>query len=99
MNDDEQKSSSAYGQLLHVLPSGLTVPLLKADPRRPWECSGTGDGCVVRRQRRGDSSQFEFFRGSRLAPLMLNEEDAKALVDRLNSNIGLRLPTTPTRWR
>ena len=82
------------------LPSGVRVGLGKADPNRPWEISGSGNSCIVRRERRGDSSAYESYRGGRPSPLIMSEQDAAALVELLNSNIPMRKPrATPTGWR
>ena len=98
---DMSATMSRYEKDFVSLPSGLRVELRgKADPKRPWEVVGSGDGCFVRRQRRGDTSAYEDFKGGRPLELMLNERDAHALVEHLNANAPMRLPReTPTGWR
>ena len=91
---------TTYALETHTLPSGIRVRIqVKADPRRPWEINGAGDNCVVRRERRGDSSTHEYFRGGRPLPLVIDEKDALVLVHLLNSARSLRPPRIgPTTW-
>ena len=55
-------------------------------PDRPWEAFREGSVYVVRRVKRGDSSEWETFanQGS-LSPLCLDLTDAEALVKALNA--------------
>ena len=68
------------------LPSGRTATLRKPAPDRPWETFREGSVYVVRRVKRGNSSEWETFanQGS-LAPLCLDLTDAEALVIALNA--------------
>ena len=73
------------------LPSGRTVALVNADPHRPWQLEGSGGVYHVARARRGDSTRRELYRaGQSVAPLTLDEADAKALLLALNSNLSRR---------
>lgn len=69
-----------------TLPSGRTATLRKPAPDRPWEAFPEGSVYVVRRVKRGDSSEWETFanQGS-LSPLCLDLTDAEALVKALNA--------------
>ncbi len=74
-----------------VLPSGRRVLLTKlADPKRPWELSGTDGAYVLTRPRRGDSSTEERYSADRTTPLLLDKADAEALVVALNANAATR---------
>jgi hypothetical protein len=68
------------------LPSGRMATLRKPAPDRPWEAFREGAVYVVRRIKRGDSSEWETFanQGS-LSPLCLDLADAEALVEALNA--------------
>ena len=68
------------------LPSGRIATLRKPDPERPWQAFREGAVYVVRRVKRGESSEWETFanQGS-LAPLCLDRTDAEALVTALNA--------------
>ena len=100
MSDNEPKTSD-YAKETQTLPSGLRVRIqIRADPKRPWEVHGTHDRCLVRRDRLGDSSSHEYFRGGRPLPLQMSKQDASVLVDLLNSAMPARPSrTVPTRWR
>jgi len=67
------------------LPSGRVATLRKPAVDRPWEAFREGSVYVVRRVKRGDSSEWEIFtnQGS-LSPLCLDLADAEALVTALN---------------
>ena len=100
MSGDEP-NTSAYAKETQTLPSGLRVRIqIRADPRRPWEIHGTHDRCLVRRDRLGDSSSHEYFRGGRPLPLEMSERDARVLVELLNAAMPARpTRTNPTGWR
>src|SRR5215207_4289000 len=68
------------------LPSGRMATLRKPAADRPWQSFREGSVYVVRRIKRGDSSEWETFanQGS-LSPLCLDLTDAEALVVALNS--------------
>jgi len=68
------------------LPSGRTATLRKPAHERPWELFREGAVYIVRRVKRGDSSEWETFanQGS-LSPLCLDLVDAEALVTALNA--------------
>ena len=52
---------------------------------RPWEPVDVGNGMfVLTRQRRGDTSALEHFRGNNHEPLFFDATDAAALAGRLN---------------
>lgn len=75
----------------HTLPSGQAVSaLVTADPNRPWEAHYTAGVYLVRRQRRGDSSEYEIFHGGRTASMLLSKPDADALVAILNARAGAK---------
>jgi hypothetical protein len=74
------------------LPSGRVVTVSLADPNRPWELDGCGGVYQLVRKRRGDSTQIERYKaGQSVAPLTLDEADAKALAQALNANLPPRL--------
>ena len=68
------------------LPSGQIATLRKPAAARPWQAFREGSVYVVRRVKRGDSSEWEIFanQGS-LTPLCLDLTDAEALVTALNA--------------
>lgn len=68
------------------LPSGQMATLRKPAPTRPWQAIREGSVYIVRRVRRGDSSEWDIFanQGS-LSPLCLDLADAEALVAALNA--------------
>ena len=68
------------------LPSGKLATLRKPAPDRPWQAFREGAVYVVRRVKRGESSEWETFanQGS-LTPLCLDLTDAEALVDALSA--------------
>jgi|KBSMisStaDraftv2_1062788.scaffolds.fasta_scaffold144615_2 hypothetical protein len=68
------------------LPSGRMATLRKPAIDRPWEVCREGSVYIVRRVKRGDSSEWETFanQGS-LSPLCLDLTDAEALVAALNA--------------
>jgi len=68
------------------LPSGKMATLRKPAPDRPWQAFREGSVYVVRRVKRGESSEWETFanQGS-LSPLCLDQADAEALVNALNA--------------
>ena len=68
------------------LPSGRVVRLRKtSDPLRRWEAQRVDVAYVVRRQRKGNSAEWEIFstQGSH-APLHFDHVDAQALAKALN---------------
>lgn len=69
-----------------ALPSGKMATLRKPAPERPWQAVREGGVYVVRRVKRGESSEWETFanQGS-LSPLCLDLTDAEALVAALNA--------------
>ena len=69
-----------------TLPSGKMATLRKPAPARPWQSFREGSVYVVRRVKRGESSDWETFanQGS-LSPLCLDQTDADALVEALNA--------------
>lgn len=80
-----EPSSKGTGFHFETLPSGRRVPItIRADPLRPWFVQGSKDAFEVVREKRGDSSVLEIYRGGRILPLVLTEQDAQALADRLN---------------
>jgi hypothetical protein len=70
----------------YTLPSGKIATLRKPSAARPWQAFRVGAVYVVRRVKRGESSEWETFanQGS-LSPLCLDQTDAEALVDALNA--------------
>jgi hypothetical protein len=68
------------------LPSGRMATLRKPALDRPWQAFREGSVYVVRRVKRGESSEWETFanQGS-LSPLCLDQADAEALVNALNA--------------
>jgi len=68
------------------LPSGKMATLRKPAADRPWQAFREGSVYVVRRVKRGESSEWETFanQGS-LSPLCLDQADAEALVNALNA--------------
>jgi len=68
------------------LPSGRIATLRKPAADRPWQAFREGSVYVVRRVKRGDSSEWETFANQgALAPLCLDRADADALVTALNA--------------
>ena len=69
-----------------TLPSGQIATLRKPAAERPWRAVREGSVYVLRRIRRGDSSQWETFanQGS-ITPLCLDLTDAEALMTALNA--------------
>jgi hypothetical protein len=69
------------------LPSGRIVRLRRAaDPLRRWEAHLVNVVFIVRRQRKGNSAEWEAFSTQGVhAPLYFDEADAHALVFALNS--------------
>ena len=69
-----------------TLPSGRIATLRKPAPDRPWQAFREGSVYVVRRVKRGDSSEWEIFANQgALSPLCLDRTDADALVNALNA--------------
>jgi len=68
------------------LPSGRIATLRKPAIERPWEAIQEGSVYIVRRVKRGNSSEWETFanQGS-LSPLCLDLTDAEVLVTALNA--------------
>jgi len=68
------------------LPSGQLATLRKPAPERPWQVFREGSVYVVRRVKRGESSDWETFANQgALSPLCLDRTDAEALVTALNA--------------
>ena len=69
------------------LPSGRTVRLRKtSDPLRRWEAQRVDVAYVVRRQRKGNTAEWEIYSTQGVhAPLHLEGQDAQALAAALNA--------------
>ena len=68
------------------LPSGRVATLRKPAADRPWQAFREGSVYVVRRVKRGQSSEWETFANQgALSPLCLDQTDAEALVQALNA--------------
>ena len=76
-----------------ALPSGRTVSIaILSDPLRPWQIQSSGAECLVVRPWRGDSSRQETLReAGRREPLMLERNDAEALLVAIRSRVGRRV--------
>jgi hypothetical protein len=60
------------------------VPLVTLeDPRRPWEMVGSGGVFCLRRERRGNSSEWQYFTGAATRVVEFGEDDAAAMLERL----------------
>ena len=69
-----------------TLPSGRIATLRKPASDRPWQAFREGSVYVVRRTKRGESSEWETFTNQgALSPLCLDRIDADALVAALNA--------------
>ena len=70
-----------------TLPSGRIATLRKPAADRPWQAFREGSVYVVRRVKRGESSEWEIFANQgALSPLCLDRTDAEALVEALNAD-------------
>jgi hypothetical protein len=77
-----------------ALPSGRQVILTHlASGERLWEPLDAGHGLfALVRQRRGDSSSLEHYRGIRSEPMLFDAPDATALAAELNRRPARRRP-------
>ena len=62
------------------LPSGKRARLVVNDPDRPWEVYPHGSLFGLRRPRRGDSSQWEYFKNSSALIASYAEADLEYLM-------------------
>ena len=63
-----------------TLPSGKRARLVLNDPRRPWEVYSHGTLFGLKRPRRGDSSQWEYFKSSSTVAVAYSKHDLEVLM-------------------
>ena len=76
-----------------LLPSGRSVLLVaNSIPDCPWEIHEAGAVFYVRRLRRGNSVEFEYFKGGAMQSMPFDRVDATALTDHMNQQALSRRP-------
>ncbi len=75
---------------LITLPSGKRARLVVNDPDRPWEIYPHGTEFGLRRPRRGDSSQWEYFKNSSAIVATYSEADLEFLMAALAGRSSTR---------
>lgn len=76
-----------------VLPSGCSVLLVaNSIPERLWEIHEAGAVFYVRRIKRGNSAEVEYFRGGTMNSMPFDRVDAAALAAHMNQQAHSRRP-------